>query len=32
MQTLAAAASRGDADAGRLLVNRLVLAANRFAR
>ena len=32
MQTLAAAASRGDADAGRLLINRLVLAANRFAR
>jgi pimeloyl-ACP methyl ester carboxylesterase len=31
MQTLATAASRGDAGAGRLLVNRLVLAANRFA-
>jgi pimeloyl-ACP methyl ester carboxylesterase len=32
MQTLAAAASRGDANAGRLLVNRLVFAATRFAR
>ena len=32
LQTLDAAANSGDAVAGRLLVNRLVLAANRFSR
>jgi pimeloyl-ACP methyl ester carboxylesterase len=32
MQTLATAASAGDEVAGRLLVNRLVLAASRFSR
>ena len=31
-QTLAAAARAGDAMAGRLLVGRLIMAANRFSR